>query len=46
MRIGVWQYWAKDSVHDGTDLVGWTFIDVAEFNKTVVSDARDFPFYR
>ena len=45
MRVCVWWCGAKDSVHDGADLVRWLFIDVAEFKKTAISDVYDFPFH-
>ena len=45
MRVCAWLCGTKDSVHNGADLVRWSFIDAAEFKKTAFSDARDFPFH-
>ena len=46
MSLGAGQYGVVDSVQDGSDLVSGPFLDVTEFNESVVSEARDGSFNR
>ena len=40
------QYGVEDSVQDGRDLVSRPVFDMAEFNESAVSEARDGSFHR
>ncbi len=40
MRVGVWQCWAKDSAHDGTDLVSWTSHPAFEIAKHLLGKVQ------